>query len=629
MRHLNRNSRESAQAFASLAGLVGVLTASGLAGAAGPVATSGAGEPEALYQAHCAQCHDGGVARAPHRVSFEMLGAKAIYTALTEGAMKAQGGVLSDEERIALAEHLSGQALGAVPEVAVQRCEGSPASAGAFPEPALAGWGLTLENTRFVQAADAGLSREDVPELELKWAFAYPGATRARSQPTVVGDTVYVGSQSGEVYALDLEQGCARWIFPAEAEVRSAVTVTREGGSPAAYFGDFAGNVYRVDARTGELQWRTSLDDHPALTITGSPRYFDGRLFVPMSSTEWASAADPGYACCTFRGGVAALSAQTGERLWTTHSIPETPAPSGKKNALGVSLLAPSGAPVWNSPTIDARRGLLYVGTGESYTSPAHRNSDSVLAMDLETGELRWSYQALAGDAWNMACNLAEGQRANCPEEDGPDLDFGAPPVLWRGPDGRELLLAGQKSGMVHALDPAQDGKLVWRRRVGRGGFAGGVHWGMATDGDRLFVPNADTDFIGKWKGERKPGLFALDPASGETLWFTPAGDHCAQADKPACDPGLSAAVTAIPGVVFAGGFDGMLKAYDAGSGDVLWSFNTNDDFPAIAGGVARGGSIESDGPVVYDGHLLVNSGYLFGGRMAGNALLVFSVGGD
>jgi polyvinyl alcohol dehydrogenase (cytochrome) len=557
-----------------------------------------------------------------------MLGAQAIYTALTEGAMKAQGDVLSDEQQRALAEHLSGQALGATQALSVLRCEEAQLPAG-LPDPALAGWGLTLENTRFVSGVDAKLSRDDVPALKLKWAFAYPGATRARSQPTVVDDTVFVGSQSGEVYALDLERGCARWIFPADAEVRSAVTVTRDGASAAAYFGDFAGNVYRVDARTGALQWRTTLDDHPALTITGSPRYFDGRLFVPMSSTEWASAADPGYACCTFRGGVVALSAQTGERLWTTHTIPEEPAPSGKKNALGVPLLAPSGAPVWNSPTIDARRGLLYVGTGESYTSPAHRNSDSVLAMDLETGELRWSYQALSGDAWNMACNLPEGQRANCPEEDGPDLDIGAPPVLWRGADGRELLLAGQKSGMVHALDPAEEGKLVWRRRVGRGGFAGGVHWGMATDGDRLFVPNADTDFIGKWKGERKPGLFALDPENGETLWFTPAGDHCAEADKPACDPGLSAAITAIPGAVFAGGFDGMLKAYDAATGEVLWSFNTHDEFPAVSGGVARGGSIESDGPVIYDGHLLINSGYLFGGRMAGNALLVFSVNGE
>lgn len=627
MSQLSRHRQHLQRPLAVLGCFVASLATSHLSAAAGPAA-AGVGTPEALYQTHCAQCHDGGVPRAPHRVSFEMLGADAIYTALTAGAMKAQGDVLADSERRALAEHLAGQALGAAPASAVGRCEGPAQALENFQAPALAGWGLTLGNTRFVAAADAGLAPETVPALELKWAFAFPGATRARSQPTVANGTVFVGSQSGEVYALDLSSGCAHWTFRADAEVRTGITVTMEEGEPAAYFGDFAGNVYRINASSGELRWRATLDDHSALTITGSPRYYNNRLYVPMSSTEWASAADPGYACCTFRGGVAAFSAQSGERLWTTYTIPEAARPTGRKNDQGVDILAPSGAPIWNSPTIDASRGLLYVGTGESYTSPAHRNSDSVLAMDLETGELRWSYQALAGDAWNMACNLPEGQRSNCPEEDGPDLDIGAPPVLWQGADGRELLLVGQKSGMVHALDPARDGELVWRRRVGRGGFAGGVHWGMATDGDRLFVPNADTDFIGKWKGERKPGLFALDPESGETRWFTPAGDHCAEADKPACDPGLSAAITAIPGVVFAGGFDGVLKAYAAGSGEVLWSFNTNDEFPAVSGGVARGGSIESDGPVVQDGHLLVNSGYLFGGRMAGNALLVFSVGG-
>ncbi|HKK23318.1 MAG TPA: PQQ-binding-like beta-propeller repeat protein, partial [Pseudohaliea sp.] len=418
MSHFPRFRVRPARAAVLLGGFLGLLAVSGVSAAAGPGAVAATGGPEALYQSHCAQCHDGGVARAPHRVSFEMLGAEAIYAALTEGAMKAQGAALSDPERQALAEHLSGQALGVAPTAAVERCAADNA-VGALGEPALAGWGLTPGNTRFVDAPTAGLDRQTVPKLALKWAFAFPGATRARSQPTVAGDTVYVGSQSGAVYALDLDSGCARWVFNADAEVRTGVALSIEDGEPAAWFGDFAGNVYRLDARTGTLRWRAAVDDHPALTITGSPRPHGGRLYVPMSSTEWASAADPGYACCTFRGGVTAFAAETGERLWTTYSIPETPTPSGARNELGVPLLAPSGAPVWNSPTFDRERGLLYVGTGESYTSPAHRNSDSVLAMDLVTGELRWSYQALAGDAWNMACNLPEGQRGNCPEEDG------------------------------------------------------------------------------------------------------------------------------------------------------------------------------------------------------------------
>ena len=378
------------------------------------------------------------------------------------------------------------------------------------------------------------------------------------------------------------------------------------------------------DPRTGRERWRAHADTHPDVTITGSPRLHDGTLYVPLSSSEWASAADPGYGCCTFRGGVAAFAAADGAHLWTAYSIPEAPRPRGRRNDLGVELHHPAGAPVWNTPTIDVDRGLVYVGTGEAYTSPAADTSDAVLAFDIETGARRLAYQSIAGDAWNMACFIGGGP--NCPEEDGPDLDIGAPPILMKRAAG-DLLLVGQKSGDVFALQP-DTGELVWRNKVGRGGFAGGVHWGMATDGERLYVPNADTIFTGRFTGERKPGLFALAPETGEVLWFTPAADVCAEADKPACDPGLSAAVTAIPGVVFAGAFDGHLRAYEAETGEVIWDFNTNREFRSVSGAVARGGSIESDGPVVYRGRVIVNSGYLFGDRMPGNALLVFSPAG-
>lgn len=611
--------------------LIALLAARGAAQAAGAAPPDAPDAGEALYRAHCAHCHDGGVARAPHRITFEMLGARAIYTALTEGVMRVQAQALNDAQRLRLAQHLGGNALAENLHSAVLRCD-APADRGgpSFGDARLRGWGFTLENTRFQSAARAGLSAQDVPELQLKWAFAFPGATRARSQPTLADDTVFVGSQSGHVYALDLHSGCARWIFQADREVRSSPVVSASSAeqAPALYFGDFAATVYKLDARDGALLWRRRVGEHPAATITGSPRVHAGTVYVPLSSTEWASAADPQYPCCSFRGAVVALSAGEGQILWKTHSIPTPPRATGQRNAHNVARLHPAGAPIWNSPTIDTARGLLYVGTGEAYTSPAHGNSDAVIAMDLDSGAIRWRYQALAGDAWNLSCFLGR-DRGNCPEEDGPDLDIGAPPVLWRGKDGREILLVGQKSGVVHALDPDDNGALLWRRKVGRGGFAGGIHWGMAADRERLYVPNADTNFIGRFSGERKPGLFALDPLSGATLWHTPAGDHCAQEDKPACDPGLSAAVSVIPGVVFAGGFDGMLKAYAADSGEVIWSFNTHDRFVSVSGQIAQGGSIESDGPVIHQGHVLINSGYLFGGRMPGNALLVFAPHGD
>ena len=572
--------------------------------------------PAQLFEARCSHCHQGNVPRAPHLVTFQIMGAEPIYASITEGTMREHVEGLSDAERRALADHLGGATPGAVP---VKRCGDSSSPVSPSP-PSLAGWGFNLENTRFVPAAIAGLGAEDVPRLAVKWVFAYPGASRARSQPSVQGGVVYVGSQDGTVYALDLESGCAHWTFKADVEVRSAITADETG--KRLFFGDIRGALYAVDSADGAFIWRTQVDQHPDVTLTGSPRYHQGRVYAPLSSKEWASAADPGYPCCTFRGGVTAVDAKDGRVLWTGHSIAEEPAPVGR-NSTGAQRFAPAGAPIWNSPTLDPQRGLLYAGTGESYTSPAVDTSDAVLAFDLESGRLAWSHQALARDAWNMACFIGGGE--NCPEENGPDLDIGASPMLVRLHDGKEILVAGQKSGHVFALDPDAGGKRLWTTRIGRGGFAGGVHWGMAAGDGRIYAPNADTVFTGLEQGEAKPGLFALDPANGEILWYAPAPDGCADEDRPACDPGFSAAVTAMPGVVFAGAFDGHLRAFRSADGKLLWDFDTNRSFVTVSGEEGHGGSIDADGPVVAEGHVLVNSGYLFGDRMAGNLLFAFA----
>ena len=391
--------------------------------------------------------------------------------------------------------------------------------------------------------------------------------------------------------------------------------------------GDFVGNVYALDARDGSLLWKSGVEDHHNVTITGSPKLHRDTLYVPMSSTEWASAADPAYECCTFRGGVAAFDRSGGQMLWKSHTILEEPRPTGSRNSQGAARWAPAGAPIWGSLTIDERRNVLYAPTGQGYTSPAVNTSDSIIAFNLDSGGIEWVFQATQGDAWNMSCFI--GEAANCPEEDGPDYDFGAPPVLLTLSSGRDILLAGQKSGFVYALDPDRQGALIWKKRIGLGGFLGGVHWGMAAHGDILYAPNADTNLINKWQGERTPGLYALEAESGEQVWFTPAPDLCPEGSKPVCDPGLSAAVTAIPGVVFAGALDGHLRAYDSSSGAVIWDFDTAQEFSTVSGELARGGSVEADGPYVAQGIVLVNSGYLFGGRMGGNVLLAFSVGGN
>ncbi|MEO8104507.1 MAG: PQQ-binding-like beta-propeller repeat protein, partial [Betaproteobacteria bacterium] len=307
------------------------------------------------------------------------------------------------------------------------------------------------------------------------------------------------------------------------------------------------------------------------------------------------------------------------------YSIPQAPQATGELNAAGAARRHPAGAPVWNSPTIDVKRRRLYVGTGEAYTSPAAAQSDSVIAYDLDTGRMLWWHQSIAGDGWNMACFIGGG--TNCPAENGPDLDIGAPPILHRLLSGADVLLVGQKSGDVFALSP-DDGKLLWKVKYGRGGFAGGVHWGMSASAGTLFAPNADTTFTGTEKGEPKPGLFALDPANGKIKWFAAAPDVCKPKQKPACDRGFSPPPTSIPSVVFQPSFDGWLRAYRETDGRMVWSFNTARDFDTVSGEKAHGGSIESAGAIVADGRVVVNSGYLFGGRMPGNVLLVLSVNG-
>jgi polyvinyl alcohol dehydrogenase (cytochrome) len=586
--------------------------------------------PNQIVADTCSHCHNGTVPRAPHAIEFPMLGPEQIYTALTTGAMQAQGAALSDQEKRSVAEFLGGRALQLGGPPPMPKCTGASARFDFAKPPRLDGWGMSPDNHRFAAGDVAKLTARDVPSLELKWAFGFPSATRARSQPAIAAGAAYVGSQDGTLYALDLATGCVRWTFKAGAEVRNSPVIEswRAGDStakPRIFIGDFNAEAYALDARTGALLWKTRVDPHPRATITGSPRLFEGKLFVPVSSNEWASAADPGYECCTFRGGLASLEANTGKELWHGHSIEQEPAYTGKTNSAGARLRGPGGAPIWNSPTIDAKRRRIYVGTGESYTSPAADTSDSVIAFDLDTGKQVWHHQSLPKDAWNMACFIGGGP--NCPVENGPDLDIGASTVLLNLSGGKSLVLAGQKSADVFALDPDAGGKLVWKNKLGRGGYAGGVHWGIALAGTTLYVPIADTKFLpGEQSLPAHPGLNAVNALTGAKVWFTPAPDVCRSDQKPACDAGLSAPPTVMEGAVFAGSFDGHLRAYDTKNGKILWDFDTAREFETINGIKAHGGSIEAAGPVIADGLVLVNSGYLFGGRMGGNVLLAFGV---
>jgi polyvinyl alcohol dehydrogenase (cytochrome) len=580
------------------------------------------------YATHCAKCHEALVYKAPARTFIQMLAADSIYDTLTHGVMKAQAAGLSDEERRGIAEYLSRETVEqARAHVAPPVCSAAHAAFDLAHPPELTAWGSTPENTHFVADTAAGLAAADVPRLKLKWAFAFPGALRARSQPTLAYGALFVGSQNGTVYALDAATGCVRWSYRASAEVRSPVVVEGFGEPsaprhPRAFFGDLLGRAYALDALTGRLLWQHKVDDHPSATITGAPAYHAGRLYVPVASLEEASI-DPKYPCCSFRGSVVALDGKTGRVAWKRYTSDAAPREVGR-TGIGTPILAPSGAAVWNSPTVDAKRRLLYIGTGDNYTAPANDRSDAIIALDLATGAIRWSWQVFKDDAWNVGCML---QNANCPKPQGPDFDIGAGVMLVH--DGaRDLLVTGLKSGAALAVDADTHQASVWSRRLGRGSTQGGIQFGMATDGRRVFVPIAD---IGKkvdpdYPGEPHPGLYALDLESGASVWSQPAPDHCN--GEQFCDAGILAAITASPAAVFAGHMDGMLRAYEPASGRVLWEFDTRQDVTTVSGERAHGGSMGGGGPAVWHGMLFVNSGYGMYFHLPGNVLFAFSVDG-
>ena len=591
-------------------------------------------EGAALYAQRCASCHEGGqVARAPARDVIAALTPDRIVGALESGTMRVQGETLTPEQRRAIAAYLSisrpaPSAGPAAAPVAGPRCE-----AGSSLRPSSAdwrAWGVTPANDRFQR--QPGFSSAQAAGLKLRWAFGFDGENAAAANPTIVGDRVFVGSGSGRVFALGLKDGCIHWTFKADGGVRAAITVgdARDAAShPTAYFGDMRAMLYSVDAVTGELHWKKQMEEHRSARITGSPVLYNGKLYVPLSSSEEGIGGQPSYGCCTFRGSVAAIDPATGDLIWRTYMIAEAATPRAK-NAKGTQLFGPSGAAVWSSPTVDAVTRSLYVATGDAYSTPAAPTTDAIVALDIDTGAIKWATQVTAGDAFNMACGTAD--TTNCPEKAGPDHDFGQSPILVTLPGGKRLIVAGQKSGVVHGFDPDQNGKKLWSTTVGRGGELGGIEWGSASDGQNMYVPLSDITFkeaAQRGRGGLNPevggGLFAIRLADGKQAWLSrPNG--CG--DKPSCSPALSAPAAAIPGAVFGGSIDGHFRAFATSDGHVLWDFDTARDFDTVNGVKARGGSIDVGGAAIANGVVVTTSGYPQWGGMRGNVLLAFSVDG-
>jgi polyvinyl alcohol dehydrogenase (cytochrome) len=572
-----------------------------------------------VFYATCSTCHRDSVGiLAPGRTVLSTMTPRAILSALNTGKMQQQAAALSEQERKAVSVWLTNSDLktSVIPSGDIV-----PFSLNATVHSAYdySGWGGNLAGTGFRNRNQSRISVSNLGSLKLKWVFAFPDATIVRSKPAVAGEWLIVGSQFGDLYAINRKTGKPGWHFAGNAAIRGAVVIKQDKNNLTAFFADYSTTVYAVNVKNGEVIWshRAALD--PQSATTGSVAVYDGKVIVPVSSLEVASAVNGEYNCCFSSGGVIALDQKTGAEIWRYRTISETPKETGKKKN-GKSFFGPSGAPVWCSPTIDTKRGLVYIGTGENYTYPTTNTSDAVQALDIKTGKLVWNFQATRDDAYNSACPVF----VNCPAKPGPDLDFGMAPLLVKRKDGKEILVAGQKSGVVYALIP-ESGKLIWQRRIGKGGMLGGIHWGMTSDGNYVYAANADNALtLDRRDTSQKatPGIFALDLFSGKIVWNTPA-PPC---DNSNCLPFNSAAPAVIPGIVFAGSLDGHIRAYSTKDGKILWDVNTAKDYGTVNGIPAKGGSLDGPAPVFADGMLYVNSGYNMFGEIPGNVILAFSI---
>ena len=583
----------------------------------------------ALYAQRCAQCHDHPVDRIPARAFLSIVKTpEQVVTALTGGVMQPMAAGLAPDQIKSLAVFITGKEPGGThdPDPDANRCE-KPATPIVFGPGDWSAWGHDWDNSRF--QPNPGIKAADVPRLKVKWVFAYPGNV-ADGQPTVAGDMLFVANRAGKVFALNAKTGCTYWSFIAQAGVHAAVAVgPGPGGKQVAYVVSENGFLNALDALTGATIRTSRVEDHPSTRLTGSPTLYKGQIFVPLSSLEEVSLFNPAYACCNFRGGIAAIDTSTGKILWKTHTIEQEAKQIGV-SGIGTKLFGPAGVAIFSAPTVDPKRKLVYAGNGNSYTQNSIDTANSVIALDMETGARRWVTQALPDDD---VCPKAQ-KPDECPHT-GPDFDFAAPPVLRKLPNGKEMLVAISKADEAFGFDPDQNGKLIWRQKLGKGSRTAGV-WGLSADVTQAYFGSSD---VRPAPGVTVGGLTAVDFATGKTVWHTPAPPPvCAWGDAVSplgvangavgCSPAQPGASAVIPGVVFSGSVDGHMRAYSTADGKVLWDVDTQKTYKTVDGVEGHGGSIDGPGPVIVDGVLYTNSGYGYVGEATGNVLLAYTVDG-
>ncbi|MGD2132099.1 MAG: PQQ-binding-like beta-propeller repeat protein [Maricaulaceae bacterium] len=596
------------------------------------VETANAGDVHpgrAVYEAVCANCHDfPEQTRSPSLEALQQISSTNLTYALQTGRMKDIGATMSDDDIALVIAYLSAGAEPNTAWIEEHACPAERATVDLSAPASVSTFGVNLENHRHISAEDAGLSTDDLAGLELEWAIGIPNNPAMRSQPVVVGDTLFLmGADARQVFAFNIDgTPCVQWSYEYPLALRTSLTYGEVDGRNVLVFGDGSAQVHMLDAATGEQLWVSSVRLHDYSITTGTPVLHDGVVYTPVSMFEIAVGAQPEHECCKSHGAVTALDAATGEVIWTAHTMEEA-TPQGE-NDNGVMMYGPSGAPIWSTPAIDVERGLLYVGTGESTSAPDSGTTDSIMAFDLETGENAWTFQATAQDIYLMGCRAGAG--GNCPPEYSVnrDVDFGASVIIAQRSDGSDVLLAGQKSGTVWALDPDNDGEVVWRRDFGTGGPLGGIHWGIAYDGTRVFAP---INSAGR-RQDGEPdyrGIHAVNVDTGEVEWsytVTPTCDDERRERVPSCQRSysMSGAPMVIDGAVAQGATDGMFRVFNTETGEMLFEYDTARPFETVNGVEGHGGGIDNASIIAANGRVFVSSGYSFFGEPAGNVLLSF-----
>lgn len=600
------------------------------------------------YELECAQCHDNRSTEslAPSRQALREMTAERVYHALTEGPMQVfaahpDGVRFKEDELRAMAELVTGKPFGNMADRTASamsnQCPGPLRLDDPFDKPSWNGWSPDPTRSYRFQSEDmAGLTATDLPGLTLKWAFAFPGAASAAwTQPTVVGGAVFIGSDNNYVYGIDAETGCVHWSYEAHGQVRTAVSIGEITEIPevnyAAYFGDYMGYVTAVNAETGEELWSMLPDDHQAAKITGPPTLDPspgGHLYVGVSSWEQMPGRRITYECCKFQGSLSAIDVNTGEVVWKTYTMPERPERL-QRNSAGTQLYGPAGAAIWNAPTLDLKLGKVYVGAGTCYISEFFDQKVgfdagtcvSVMAFDMESGEREWWTQLQPLDRHPGGCGVKpEEMRLNCPGYIGdPDDDPSGAPVLYTAEDGSRMIIQGQESGRITALDPDNEGSVLWVAQAGDEMAAANGGFGGAFDGDYYFKPLPYKDGTGS--------IAAIRAVDGSRVWHkTLEQPSDCDPDSYECSSANWSSASAVPGAVVTGSWNGVLRAYSSENGAIIWEYPTQQRYESVNGVPAFGGAIGGGSPSFVDGMMFIGSGYAILGGSPGNVLLAFGM---